>query len=267
MLRHAYTLAPGEGLEAALARFTPAQLAYMRAHNLIRVIERPATDAVHVQRAANAFAAWRQQARRQVHARTRRCKLYTPEDRAQARRLLRQYRVARRMHLRLQQRRVHVLYRCFWALRGGYRLPTIFHVEDRAQARRVHLRLQQRRVHVLYRCFRALRAPLAVARLVAARRGLQRFRLAVQVHKRLAKHDLRAMCGPFRALDALRRMAVWVPRLLMLWRHWVRGCARQRRGRLLVAAAGSPLCLRRCGGSWTLPSGMGRPMPCVGCGQ
>ena len=267
MLRHAYTLAPDEGLEAVLARFTPEQLAYMRAHNLIRVIECPATDAVHVQRAANALAAWRQRARCQVDARTRRCKLYTPEDRAQARRLLQQYRVARRMHLRLQQRRVHVLYRCFWALRGGYRLPTIFHVEDRAQARRVHLRLQQRRMHVLYRCFRALRALLAVARLVAARRGLQRFRLAVLVHKRLAKHDLRAMCGPFRALDALRRMAVWVPRLLMLWRHWVRGCARQRRGRLLVAAAGSPLCLRRCGGSWTLPSGMGRPMPCVGCGQ
>jgi len=226
MLRHAYTLAPGEGLEAALARFTPAQLAYMRAHNLIRVIERPATDAVHVQRAANAFAAWRQQARRQVHARTRRCKLYTPEDRAQARRLLQQYRVARRMHLRLQQRRVHVL----------------------------------------FRCFRVLRAPLAVAGLVAASRTLLRFRLAAQVHKRLARLDLRAMRGPFRALHALKRMAVWVPRLLMLWRQWVRGCARQRRANLLVAAAGSPLCLRRCGSFWTLPSGMGGPVPCVGCG-
>jgi hypothetical protein len=159
------------------------------------------------------------------------------------------------------------LYRCFRALRGGYRLPTIFHVEDRAQARRVHLRLQQRRVHVLYRCFRALRAPLAVARLVAARRALLRFRLAAQVHKHLAKHDLRAMCGPFRALDALRRMAVWVPRLLMLWRHWVRGCARQRRANLLVKAVGSPLCLSRGGGLWTLPSGLGRQRLCVGCGR
>ena len=240
MPRHAYTLAPGEGLEAALARFTPAQHAYMRAHNLIRVIERPATDAADVQRAANALAAWRQQARRQVDARTRRGRAFSPEDHAQARRLLQQYRVARRMHLRLQQRRVHVLYRCFWALRGGFRLSTIFHVQDRAQARRVHL---------LYR------------------RVLLRFRLAAQVHKRLVKHNLRAVCGPFRALDALRRMAVWVPRLLMLWRHWVRGCARQRRGRLLVAAAGSPLCLRRCGDSWTLPSGMRRAMPCAGCGQ
>ena len=226
MPRHAYALAPGEGLEAALARFTPAQLAYMREHNLIRVIERPATDAAGVQRAANAFAAWRQHARCQVHARTKLGTAFRPEDRVQGRRLLQQYRVARRMHLRLEQRRVHVL----------------------------------------YRCFRVLCAPQRTARLLAARRALQRFWLAGQVHKRLARHALRAMCGPFRALDSLRRMAVWVPRLLAVWRQWVCGCARQRRANLLVAAAGSPLCLRRRGRSWTLPPGVRRQTPCVGGG-
>jgi hypothetical protein len=218
---------PGEGLEAALARFTPAQLAYMRAHNLIRVIERPATDAVAVQRAANAVVAWRQCVRRQMQARTRLRAAFTPEDRAQARRLLRQYGVARRMHLRLQQRRVHVL----------------------------------------YRCFQVLRAPFVVARLAAARRVLLRFRRAAQVHKRLARLDLRAMYGPFRAPNAPRRMAVWVPRLLIVWRQWVRGCARQRRANLLVKAVGSPLCLSRCGGLWTLASGLSRPRLCVGCGR
>lgn len=195
----------------------------------------------------------RQHARCQVHTRTKLGMAFRPEDRAQV----------RRQHARSQ---VH----------ARTKLGTAFRPEDRAQvrrllrqyraARRMHLRLQQRRVHVLYRCFRVLCAPQQRARLVAARRVFQCFRLAAQVHKRLARHDLRAMYGPFRALNALRRMALWVPRLLIVWRQWVRGCARQRRANLLVAAAGSPLCLRRRGRSWTLPSGVRRQMPCVVCG-
>ena len=236
MLRHEYTLE------------------YMRAHNLIRVIERPVTDAVNVQRAANALAVWRQHVRRQLDARPGLAAAFSPEDRARAR----------------------LLHRCFRVLRAGSQLPAIFRPEDRAHARRLlwqyrvarrmHLRLLQQRVHVLYRCFQVLCAPQKRARILTAHRALQRLRLAAQVHKRLAKHELRAMRGPFRALDALWRMALWVPRLLIVWRQWVRGCARQRRAKLLVAAAGGPLCLRRRGRSWTLPSGVGRQLPCGGCG-
>jgi hypothetical protein len=191
----------------------------MRAHNLIRVVERPATDAADVQRAANA--------RHQLGARPRLAAAFGPEDRAQARRLLRQYRVARAMHLRLQQREVHLLHRCFRAL---------------ATAR--YARLAGR-----------------------ARRALRRFRLAVLVHKRLARQCMRAMWGPFRALDALRRMARWVPRLLIVWRQWVCGCARQRRANMLVTAVGSTLFQQRHGRAWALPSGgRHRQAVCVGCG-
>lgn len=259
-----YTLTPGQGVEASLARFSPAQLSFMCAHNLIRVLERPATDAPEVRRAASALAAWRRHARDRLQARARlaaalarwatdaakspttakvlaawrrhargrlpaRARLaaaYSPEDRAQARRLLRQYRAARGMHMRLRQRRLHLL----------------------------------------YHCFRALSAPVHAACLLAARAALRQFRLAARVHKRLAWLHLRAMCGPFRALDMLRRMARWVPRLLIVWREWVCGCARQRRARLLVAAEDSPLFLRRHGRAWTLPSGVRRRAPCTGCG-
>ena len=89
------TLARGEGLEAA--------------HNLIRVLERPVADIISVQRAANVLAAWRHRVQRR---RTCLAAAFRPEDRA-----------ARRMHLRLQQRRVHVLYGCFRVLRAPRASP------------------------------------------------------------------------------------------------------------------------------------------------
>ena len=241
MFRHTYALAPGEGLEAALARFTPAQLAYMREHNLIRVLERPAAEAVDVQHAANALAAWRQHAqsrrksRRQRPVPPRFAPMWTPEDRAQARRLLRQYRVARCMHRRLQQRRVHVLFHCFCVLRAP--------CARLAAARHAHLAGRAQRV-------------------------LRRYRLAVRVCKLVRRRLVRALWGPFCALNTLRRMAQWVPRLLLVWRQWLLGCARQRRANMLVAAAGSAVFRRRHGYAWALPArAAARRAPCASCGQ